>query len=322
MIVFVTTRFYERTVRIFVENRMGLDIPPTAVWSYDRLFRADQVPAATFIFTDHERLYPWEVRLAGRVFRSLQAAGLRCLNDPARVLTRFRLLRALHKAGINPFDVYRADDDPRPRRFPVFIRAEQDHGHPLGGLLQSQQELDAELARIARKGVALTGLVVIEFCAEPFAPGIWRKFGTFRIGERLHMNHHVTQDNWMVKHGTPGLCPDWLYALEYETVVENRYPAAVAEAFRIAGIEYGRADHGMFEGRDVVFEINTNPKIGTRRHLESKVREQTLAHSRAIMAKDLTAVDSGDGAPVEIAVSGQLAFFRQNAGPDLSGWRP
>src|SRR5687767_8057873 len=60
VIVFVTTRFYGLTVRIFVENKLKLDVPPTAVWSYDQLFRADQVPAATFILTDLERLYPWE----------------------------------------------------------------------------------------------------------------------------------------------------------------------------------------------------------------------------------------------------------------------
>ncbi len=322
MIVFVTTRFYERTVRIFVENkRLKLDAPPAAVWSYDQLFRADQVPAATFILTDLERLYPWEARLAGRMFRSLKLAGLRCLNDPARVLTRFRLLRALYRAGINPFDVYRADDNPMPRRFPVFIRAEQEHEHPIGGLLKSQRELDAELARLTAKGVPLFGLLVIEFCGEPFAPGIWRKFGTFRIGHRLHVNQHVTQDNWMVKHGTKGLCPDWLYVVENETVVQNRYPPAVAEAFRISGIEYGRADHGLFEGRDVVFEINTNPNISTRRQ-ESPIRQRTMAHSRAVLARDLWQIDSGDGSPVSIPAAKQLVFFRQKAGPNLSGWRP
>ena len=322
MIVFVTARFYERTVRFFTENKFKLDLPSTRVWTYDQLFRADQVPAATFIFTDLERLSPWEARLAGRVFRTLQRAGLRCLNDPARVLTRFRLLRALHKAGINPFNVYRADDDPMPRRFPVFIRAEQGHGGVFGGLLPSQEELDAQLALLVNRGAVLTGLLVVEFCGEPIAPGIWRRFGTFKIGERLHVNHHVTQDSWMVRAGTPGLCPDWLYVVENETVVQNRYPPAVEEAFRISGIEYGRADHGLFEGRDVVFEINTNPSIGTQSRLQTPLRDLTIAFSRAMLAQDLWKVDSGDGSPLEIPVSSQLAGFRARAGESLSAWRP
>jgi hypothetical protein len=118
-----------------------------------------------------------------------------------------------------------------------------------------------------------------------------------------------------------GPLPGLALIAENETVVQNRYPPAAAEAFRISGIEYGRADHGLFEGRDVVFEINTNPNISTRRQ-ESPIRNRTIAHSRAVMARDLWEVDSGDGSPVDIPAPKQLVFFRQKAGPNLSGWRP
>jgi hypothetical protein len=322
LIVFVTSRGYEMTVWSLVQRRWDFPIPPVETWSYDTLFRATTVPKATFICTDIERLYPWEANLAGSVFKAMRAAGIRCLNDPARIFCRYQLLRALHDAGINPFDIYRADDDPKPRRFPVFLRAEQEHGYPLGGLLASQAALDAQLAKLADEGISLRGLVVIEFCGEPIAPGIWRKFGTFRIGDRFQVGQHVTEDKWMVKNGTKGLCPEWLYLVENDTVVQNRCPDAVIKAFRIANIEYGRADHGLFGGQDVVYEINTNPSLGSPRRQRSPTRDRTLAHSRAQLAAALTAIDSGDGSPVLIGASPHLMNFRKMAGSDLAQWRP
>src|SRR5260370_11498548 len=124
LVVFVTTRGHAYTVRAIIEQKMGATAPVSRTMTYDDLFKTEWVPRATFVFTDLERLYPWEARLAADVFRSLKFEGLRCLNDPARVLTRYELLRALHRRGINPFDVYRAEDRPKPQRFPVFVRGE------------------------------------------------------------------------------------------------------------------------------------------------------------------------------------------------------
>ena len=45
-------------------------------------------------------------------------------------------------------------------------------------------------------------------------------------------------------------------------MTEDRCPDAVIEAFKLAGIEYGRADHVSVGGREVIYEINTNPDIG------------------------------------------------------------
>jgi hypothetical protein len=322
VLVFVTTRGHEFGVRPLVERSFDADLPQVAAWNYDQLLRADKVPQATFIFADIERLYPWEARLAAAAFRSLACAGLRCLNDPARVPARYELLRRLNRAGINPFDAYRAEDRPAPARFPVFVRAEQDHSTFLGGLLDSQAELDSHLDRLVAEGVPLRGLLVIEFCAEPVAPGIWRKFGSYRIGERLHVHSHVTQDSWMVKAGTPGLCPPWLYAVEHETVAARRCPEAVAEAFRLAGIEYGRADHASVGGRDVVYEINTNPTISPPEPQRSELRDRTLAQARAFMAEGLREIDAGDGTPVKIKADRLVQRFRRRAAEDLSPWRP
>ncbi len=62
---------------------------------YERLFRMRRLPRATFIFTDFDRLDFWDLEMAARVYRRVREAGARALNDPARVSSRFRLLRDL-----------------------------------------------------------------------------------------------------------------------------------------------------------------------------------------------------------------------------------
>ena len=312
MLIFVTTRGHAYTVRAIIEQKMGAAAPPSMAVTYDVLFQAGQVPRGTFVFTDIERLYPWEARLAADVFRSLKSEGLRCVNDPARVLTRYELLRTLHRKGINPFDVYRAEDRPRPKLFPVFVRGDQDHGMPYGGLLSSQDELENHLGALVEGGTPLRGLIVVEFCAEPVCDGVWRKFGSFRIGDRTHIDHHVTQETWLIKEGNGEISPEWLYRDEYRRVTEDRCPDAVIEAFKLACIEYGRADHVSVGGHEVIYEINTNPDIRPIQPHRQKIRDETLAHSRAIMGANLFAIDSGDGSPVKIAATEQVRRHRSN----------
>jgi len=309
VLVFVTTRGHAYTVRAIIEQKMGATAPVSRTMTYDDLFKTEWVPRATFVFTDLERLYPWEARLAADVFRSLKFEGLRCLNDPARVLTRYELLRALHRRGINPFDAYRAEDRPKPQRFPVFLRGDQDHG--LGGdLLSSQDALDYYLDCLIDGGMPLRGLIVVEFCAEPACEGVWRKFGSFRIGDRLHIDHHVTQETWFVKDGNADISPEWLYLDEHRRVTQEQCPDAVGEAFRLAGIEYGRADHATVGGREVVYEINTNPDIRELRPHRLRIRDETLAHSRTIMGANLFAIDSADGTSVRIGATEQVHRHR------------
>jgi hypothetical protein len=327
MLVFITTRGHEMPLKALFAQSMGIPTPPVRVGTYDELFQVGQVRRGTFIFTDIERLYPWEARLAADMYRSLRSAGLQCLNDPARVLTRYELLRTLHREGINPFDVYRAEDRPRPKRFPVFVRDAQDHGVPFGGLLSSQDELDAHLDSMIRGGMPLRGLVVIEYCAEPVCDGVWRKFGTFCIGGRFHVHHHVTEDTWLIKYGKPEISPEWLFLDEHRAVTENRCPDPVIRAFQLAGIEYGRADHSSVGGREVVYEINTNPIIGSslQKH-PNDIRKRTLAHSRSTLVSNLFAIDSGDGTIVEIVPSERVRQYRgsvlRNPKKLLPAYRP
>jgi hypothetical protein len=311
MLLFVTTRGHEYTVKSLTENRFGSRIPECRVTSYDVLFGASETLRSTHIFTDIERLYPWELRLASDLYRGLREAGLVCLNDPARVMCRYELLHSLYAAGFNPFTAYRADDAPRPKRFPVFIRHEAEHRDLLSGLIPDQAALVAELARLRDNSIPPRGLLVVEFAGEEIAPGVWRRFGTFRVGEAMSVDHATHDSVWAVKRGKVGVATEQMYEFEQTAVTTNAFVDEIRPAFTIAGIEYGRADHGTFQGRQVVYEINTNPTLGALHPHPSATRMQShqFAHDR--FAQQLWQIDSGDGSTVSIPLSVERKKYRR-----------
>ena len=50
--------------------------------------------------------------------------------------------------------------------------------------------------------------------------------------------------------------------LELRYVEENPHEAWIREVFKLGGVEYGRVDYSLVNGRPQLWEINTNPTIG------------------------------------------------------------
>jgi len=71
-------------------------------------------------------------------------------------------------SGINPFNIFRADEDPRPMQFPAFLRFEMDHNNLLSGLLANQAE---ERGANAVINVRFATSSVAQGAAELFAYG-------------------------------------------------------------------------------------------------------------------------------------------------------
>jgi hypothetical protein len=319
-ILFLHAAAHGYTLDAVLHGRDGM--PPIRRMTYDAAFRARRMPRLTTVFTDLERLTAHERLLACELRAGLQAAGMRCLNDPARVPTRHGLLVALARAGINPFRSWRADEFPQPGRFPVFLRVEADHRRPVSELLPDQAALDAALAALPARGLALSGVLVMEYCAEPIAPGVWRKCGTFRIGDALSTDHAVIEDEWCVKYGRVGLATEAMMQQEHDDVAANRFAEPLRAAFDIAGIEWGRADHATVAGQEVVYEINTNPSIGALAPQRLPVRDRTLAISRARMAALLHNIAAGDGRGVPIESGEALREWRRNSRWTRAPYRP
>ncbi len=304
MIFLITTRGHGYTWRSLLEGEgsFGCPVPQVKIAAYDWFFEGRQleVPVATYIFSDLDRLAPWELRLAARLYRAMTEAGLRCLNDPAHAMSRVELLAALHTSGINPFSVTRLDSDPRPPDFPVFLRSEGDHLRSFTELYHDQAELDHALSDLRGRGVPLRGLIAVGHAAEPYNDKLWAKWGTWRIGEKMIVEHLMLEDNWLVKRGHYLNLDDAAVQEEHDAVANNRFAADMRKVFEIGRIEFGRADHATFDGRQIVYEINTNPFL-SRLELDPRpLRAETQLIGRRRLAAALAAIDTPENGMVVI----------------------
>jgi len=292
MIILIVTRGNDYTLRSLVKGTFGPSVPKFRMMRYEQLFGAAWAPRATFIFGDLERLAPWELRIAADLHRSMTDAGLRCLNDPAKAMARVEFSETMHRTGKNPFRVYRADTRPVPDRFPVFLRGENDHAKPEAALYRDQGQLDAAIDALRQAGTPLRGMLVSELAAEPYSEGLWAKWGTWRIGDRMAVEHIAVDDTWLVKTGDHKKITDAIAADEHDAVVTNRYASELKQAFDLASVEFGRADHAAFGGRQAVFEINTNPYSGPYVPDEREVRRKTQVTARENIADALRSIDT------------------------------
>jgi hypothetical protein len=314
MVRFLTTRGHEYTAKDLVEGKMeGASVPPCTVENYDQFLRKKKAPCGAYIFTDMERLTPWELRVAAEAYGVLAGDG-RChvLNNPARVMSRYELLRNLREEGINDFDVIRADERRSPERYPVFLRHEQDHGRPLStDLPHNREELAAALKKARAEGFSLRGLLIVGYAAEAFDGPWFRKFNTFRVGREVFAHHMVVEDSWVVKYGKKGVkLPEEYKVFEQKFVKENWNADVLRRAFEIAGIEYGRADWGIVGGKVQVYEINTNPHISGDPGSTNPTRRATLAMSTKKLCESLAALGNGTSRGT-VKIEGKL----------LEGWR-
>ncbi|RTL53968.1 MAG: hypothetical protein EKK40_05360 [Bradyrhizobiaceae bacterium] len=301
MIVFITTRGHGYSLKSIQNGTFGFPAPSLKIMSYERLLGARRIPRATYIFSDIERLPPFLLGVAAELYRAMRGEGLRCLNDPAKVKSRLALLRTLHRSGINPFNAYRADESPRPARFPVFVRFETDHGSPLTGLIHSQAELETALSDLENSGTPLRGAIVTEYCSSSDADGLFHKWGTFRIGDQYSVDHIAVEKNWLVKYGKWDDITEPVAREEHETVSQNRFSPDLSRAFELAHIEFGRADYAIVDGRIAIYEINTNPYIGPFVPDSKPLRLQTQTIARTRMGKALEAIDTEDGGTVRLS---------------------
>lgn len=320
MIVFITTHGHEYSVASLVAKQFGVPVPDVNVMLYDKLLHASILPLATYVFADIERLYPWERRLAGEIFRQFSAAGVRCLNDPATVKGRYPLLRALAEAGINQYNAYRADEAPHPKRFPVFIRFEHDHSGPASELIRSQAELEQQFGRMVDLGIPLEGALVVEYYAQQMEPGIWGRYACFKIGETISAFGLLVSDVWSVKNGD---LPTGALATEAEAFVrDNVTPEVLARAFEIARIDYGRIDYGIAGSREVIFEINTNPHLEALSFNGGEPLDEVRREARQRIADALFEIDTPAGGRIKINAGQQIVAYRERNPVGQIGKRP
>ena len=121
------------------------------------------------------------------------------------------------------------------------------------------------------------------------------------MGGEIVTGMSVHDESWHAKYGKEGVASEALYQDEMDAVKTNRHGAALAPYFKAAGIEYGRADFTLVNGRIEVYEINTNPNNSRIYDHPFPLRVDTdeLFHERLAEAFAAMDIPKG-GAPVPL----------------------
>ncbi len=322
MIIFLTTAWHGYTVKTLIDQSFGVTVPACMQINYEQALRATKLPYGTYVFCDIERLTPWELTLSAQLFRFLKHHGIRCLNDPSKVMTRVQLLQTLYSQQLNPFDVWRADEVRKPDRFPVFLRGECDHGVPVSDLIYSQSELEFNLSQLILQGIPLRGLIIIEYYPAPYNDTLWHKWGAYRIGSTYSTDHISVDNTWLVKYGDYESLTSHIREDELKAVEENRYTSAIYQSFELADIDFGRADFGMVDGKTITYEINTNPKFGHYIPDKFPISEKKQMIARENVAAALRKIDTQDFGQIDLVSIGPPLSEIQKMPLDAPLWRP
>jgi hypothetical protein len=313
MIFYLATERFSSTIRGFLRYHRKTLNGVVRSLTYEELFFEGAGPIGHYIFTDFDRLTRYELECAASFATALQRAApeARILNHPLTVLERYPLLVELHRAGINGFTATRLECGERPPRYPVFIRAEDGYGGPETDLLRSDAEFDAAMEDLARRGLPRRGRIAIGFANERAPDGHFHKYGAFNIGGRILPYDLLYGQSWVVKIRFDGSA--WATARdasygdstdgvtrELRYVRDNPHKDILHRAFSIAGIDYGRADFGIVNGRVQIYEINTNP------HLPHQPTPDRRGERRAIFLTQ--AIDAIKAIDVPIPRNGRVRF--------------
>ncbi len=288
MIYYLVSQAHAYTIMSFLAFRGKQLADHVTVVPYEDLGRQKYLSAGTYIFSDLDRLGSELTRSASMAWESLDKAPFQTnlMNHPVRSLTRYGLLRHLYSQGVNPFNVYRADEARMPDQFPVFLRRENDHEGNISPLLHTPEELVSALVQIEQNGTRKSRVMIVEFCDTRTKPNRFRKYSAFIVGDQLLARHMYTSNHWVLK--DPEGSDSDIINDELANVRLNPHADMLAPIFKTAGIEYGRIDYSMLNDKPVIWEINTNPMIATARIPE---REEIERHFVQQMVRAMRMAD-------------------------------
>ena len=247
------------------------------------------------IFTDFDRLTE-RGALLGETADRLQDAGNLVLNHPRRTLMRLDLLRTLHEAGINDFNAYPLAEWRQAKRFPVFFRFARAHHKPLTDLIEDSATVKAVAERLLAEHGTGSDIIVVEFGNARDPDGRFRKYSAFRVGDVHYASSLQANSHWWVKYSEDESEAD--KAAQTAFADTNPHRDQLAPAWEAAGIDYGRMDYCVVDGRVQVFEINTNPTVAfipgekTRGHQHYAVRHERALEALIEAAPDGSAISN------------------------------
>ena len=291
-------------------------VPRVRILDYESLSSRKSFDPGTYVLTSLDRLSPAQERVLAEVHARLSVeSGFRFLNHPTRTRMRLDLLEELARLKWNDFRAFRASADLDGLRYPVFVRSERAHDGALSPLLRSPREVRTAIGRALFKGYRFDDLLVVEFCDTAGADGLYRRYAAFIVGDRILARNLERGPDWMAKRYQTEFSESQT-AEEREFVFSNPHEAQLREIFRIAGIEYGRIDYAVRDGRVQTWEINVAPTIGRGQRPTTKkipdrlqpIRRISQEHFYRLFQEAWEAVDlPSDGQPVPVAFTAESA---------------
>jgi hypothetical protein len=265
MIHFVTLSTQDNCMRDYLSLwGKALDDRIRIVHYEDLLAQSSPAPG-TYILAALDQLAGPSVELLAQFHQALSRhPEFRFVNHPDRTLQRYELLVALHQAGSNEFRVLPATADLDSLRLPIFLRGRSRHDGPLTPLLCTRRQIDGGRALVARRLGTLRDVMAVEFCDTADEHGIYRKYAAFFVGDRVIPRSLFHGRHWMLKQAAADFNVNWSTE-ELAYVVENPHHEQLSRIREIAGVEYGRIDYSIRNGRVQTWEINLKPTIGRGR---------------------------------------------------------
>lgn len=276
MIYYFSTAEHTYTMKEFVESWSGRLTVPIETVAYRDLIRRRDLKRGVYIFSDIERLSKGQACVVGKIWKQLadQVPPDALLNHPQKSMTRFELLKYAYEKGINSYNVHRLPKGEYQGAFPVFVRRISEHSGNLTPLLHSCRELTQALAELPKQRSIRRDLMITEFCDVSDENGVYRKYSALRVNDTIIPRSIFFDTKWMQKLGGDTLADErpYLYDELRLYLEENPHADELMRVYKAAGLEYGRVDYGVKDGRIQIWEINTNPFTVTAGHMEREAR--------------------------------------------------
>ncbi len=307
MIYYFSTTEHLYTMQKFVESWKDRLTVPIEVMSYQELIRRRELERGVYIFADIERLSKGQAQVVGRIWHQLsgQVPAEALMNHPQRSMTRFELLKYAHNHRMNSYNVHRIPKGEYTGAFPMFVRRISEHSGNLTPLLNSQTELDEALAGLPKERAIRRDLMITEFCDISDAKGVYRKYSALRVGDSIVPRSIFFDTKWMQKLGGDTFADNhpYLYDELQSYLEENPHAEELMKVYQAAGLEYGRIDYGVKDGKVQVWEINTNPWTVTSAYLEREARRPYYEIFRDQVVEVFNNIPVPDPGTVSIQVS-------------------
>lgn len=273
--------------------------PRVALLAYEAVRPGMPLVAATYVFTDVDRLDRAAMRRAVELAHRVRDAGPghAVANWPNTVRNRVELLRLLADAGVNDFRCHRfVDGRPRPR-YPVFLRSPEHYG-PATGLLADDAGLRGAVRALLDRGWRREEILIVEYQPTDRVAGGFVKYSCYVAAGAAFAAHVSVSAGWLSK-GRDRIWNEEVAQIEETFLRTNPHRAEVARIARLARIDWGRIDYGIHEGRLQVWEINTNPHLVT-----AATRADTRRYQRIVLPWHLPAVRAAFGRLAGMARAG------------------